>query len=109
MRRHSTLTVWIVLLALMLSPATSVVFAHVGSGSHQHAEGDPNDVTWTDVADSWAKFFAPVIEPVRTTIAWFVHVTYDEPAPYYTVSDIGGGFYRCSCGASYSYYDSHSH
>lgn len=84
------------------------MFAHVGNGSHQHPEGDPDDTNFWDVADSWLSLI-PGYEQVKDTVAWLQHVTYDDDVPDYTVTDIGGGFYRCGCGVSYSYYDPHGH
>lgn len=111
MRKHLHLATLIVLIAFLFS-FTTVVFAHVSTGSHQHKPGDPENVTFTDFWNDVCELFAPITKPIMSGIAVLQHLTYVEPTtptPYYTVSDIGGGFYRCSCGVSYSYYDSHSH
>ncbi|MYC74182.1 hypothetical protein F4X10_00215 [Candidatus Poribacteria bacterium] len=108
MHKHLGLAALAILIAFLFYPAT-MAYAHLTWGSHQHDEDDPNNTTWGDALNSWSEFFAPVTKPIKDTIAAFQHSTYTESTPYYTVSDIGGGFYRCSCGVSYSYYDSHSH
>lgn len=108
MRKHLRTAALIILTTFLFYPPT-VVYAHLSTGSHQHDENDPNNTTWDDAVNSWIEFFKPLVKPIRDTLAALQHSMYSESTPYYTVSDIGGGFYRCSCGVSYSYYDSHSH
>lgn len=107
MYKHLGIMVLIILTVFSFFPST-IVFAHPSWGSHQHDEDDPDDTTFLDVVDKWLEL-VPGYDQVKTTVGWLQHKMYTPSTPYYTTSDIGGGFYRCSCGVSYSYYDSHSH